>query len=103
MVKETEIENRERVVINRRRELDDVVQVGDASAAIWRRLPEYSLYEAHARHETLENFPAPLYHKLGNGGLDQDQERHDQYGTMHLHLTEYTSELIKGEMVRVLS
>lgn len=67
-------------------ELDDVVQVGHASAALRRRLLEDSLDEAHARHETVEHLSALLNRlKLGNRGLDQGQECHQDYGTMYLH------------------
>jgi len=86
MVKEeTEIEE-SRKTSNWRRKLDDVVQVGHASAAIWRRLLKYSLDEAHAGHETHEHVSAMFQRiiVLGNGGLHQDQERYYQYG-MYLH------------------
>lgn len=89
---------------NWRRELDDVVQVGHASAAIWRRLLEYSLDETHARHETHEHVPAVSHRVivLGNCGLHHDKERHDQYSTMYPHLFLYGSDY-RGAMIRVRS
>lgn len=83
---ETEAE-KPRKSSNWRRDLNDAVQVSHAYAAFRRRLLEYSLDEAHARHETLEHVTALLYRiTVGNGGLDQGQEcDHEQYGTVHLH------------------